>query len=297
MTKLITFLAVFFMVNFSFSQELKATVTVNYNQVAQANTQVFKTLEKQLVEFVNQTQWTQNYQNKAGKIPCSFYINVLEYEANSFKCSLQVQASRPVFNATYTTPLTNFNDKEFNFSYIEYENLFYDPNNFTSNLVSVLGFYANIIIGFEQDSFAPSSGTAAYENALSIMNVAQSSGFAGWNSNENNFNNRYYLITDLLSNTYKPFRETLYMYHINGLDLMADAPQKGKSNLILAIQTLSELQNVRPNSYLNRIFFDAKADEIVSIFSGGPKVSIVELLGTLQNISPSNSSKWAKVKY
>lgn len=297
MTKLITFLAVFFMVNFSFSQELKATVTVNYNQVAQANTQVFKTLEKQLVEFVNQTQWTQNYQNKAGKIPCSFYINVLEYEANSFKCSLQVQASRPVFNATYTTPLTNFNDKEFNFSYIEYENLFYDPNNFTSNLVSVLGFYANIIIGFEQDSFALSSGTAAYENALSIMNVAQSSGFAGWNSNENNFNNRYYLITDLLSNTYKPFRDTLYMYHISGLDLMADAPQKGKLNLILAIQTLSELQNVRPNSYLNRIFFDAKADEIVSVFSGGPKVSIVELLGTLQNISPSNSSKWAKIKY
>jgi hypothetical protein len=59
---------------------------------------------------------------------------------------------------------------------------------------------------------------------------------------------------------------------------------------------LSEIQKTRPNALLTRTFFDAKTDEIVSIFSGGPKVDIVPLLETLNRISPLNSQKWNKIR-
>ncbi|WP_395054552.1 DUF4835 family protein, partial [Flavobacterium sp.] len=56
------------------------------------------------------------------------------------------------------------------------------------------------------------------------------------------------------------------------------------------------LNAVRPNSYLSRLFFDAKADEIVSIFSGGPSVEIKDLVDSLNKISINNTLKWSKIK-
>jgi len=47
---------------------------------------------------------------------------------------------------------------------------------------------------------------------------------------------------------------------------------------------------------LLRRFFDAKADEIVSIFSDGEEISNQQrLVETLRKISPNNNSKWRKI--
>jgi hypothetical protein len=85
-------------------------------------------------------------------------------------------------------------------------------------------------------------------------------------------------------------------YHFKGLDRMSDDLKGGKEELKNAIIALSKIYAIRPNAYLLRIFFDAKADEIVSIFSGGPSIPISDLVDTLNRISPTNSSKWSKIK-
>ena len=77
---------------------------------------------------------------------------------------------------------------------------------------------------------------------------------------------------------------------------MSEDIQKGKGNVIEAIKTLSDIHKVRPNSFLMRTFFDAKTDEIVSIFSGGPRVDIVPLNEILNRISPLNSVNWNKIR-
>jgi uncharacterized protein YodC (DUF2158 family) len=46
-----------------------------------------------------------------------------------------------------------------------------------------------------------------------------------------------------------------------------------------------------------RVFFDAKVDEIVSIFSGGPKMNVADLINTLNQVSPINAAKWATIKF
>ncbi|WP_353169678.1 DUF4835 family protein [Flavobacterium sp.] len=285
------FLSVFF----ANSQELKAIVSINTDQVTSVNPQIFKNLEKQVFDFLNNTKFSEKGVKQNEKINCSFFFIVTKFESNNFEASLQVNSSRPVYNSTFTTPILNINDKDFSFKYIEFENLIYDQNAFTSNLVSVLSFYANIIIASDADTFSDKGGTDSYETALNITNVAQSSGFSGWVQTGKK-TTRFNLISDLMSNTFDPYRETLYQYHINGLDKMADDLKLGKLGVANALDTLLKLHKVRPNSLLARTFFDVKTDELVDIFNGGPGIDTVKVRENLATISPLNSSKWNKIR-
>ncbi|MBE99586.1 DUF4835 family protein [Flavobacterium coralii] len=277
------------------AQELNCTVTVNADRVTDANTQIFRTLETSLNEFMNSTRWTSRNFSRNERIDCSIYINVSAYDSNSFSATMQVQSSRPVYNSTYQSPILNFNDKDISFRYLENETLQYNPNAFTSNLIALMAYYANIIIGMDADTFELNSGTPYYQAAQNMVGLAQGSGYRGWGQQDGN-QNRFFLITDLLSNTFSPFRQALYDYHRQALDVMSENPKAGKEKALDAIKTLAEVNKVRPNAFLTRIFFDAKSDEIVSIFSDGPMVTITGLVDTLNRISPLNSSKWSNIK-
>ena len=289
-------LFVFICFQTTFSQELNASVSINYDRMTDVNPQIFKNLEKQIKEFLNTTKWTTREYSQNEKITCNFFINISAYNSNNFESTLQVQSSRPIFNSTYESPILNLNDKNFAFKYVEFEQLIYDQNSFNSNLTSVLAFYTNIIIGLDMDSFKEFQGTKYLEIASNIVNVSQSSGYKGWSQAEGGNSNRYFLISDLLSNTFNPFRSSIYHFHSSGLDFMAEDLKKGKEGVASAIETVSKIQKVRPNALLTRTFFDAKTDEIVSIFSGGPIMDNANLLETLNRISPLNSVKWNKIK-
>ena len=276
-------------------QELNCTVKVNYSMVTDANTQVFRTLETSLNDFMNNTRFGSKDFERNERIDCAFVINITGYDSNNFSGTLQVQSSRPVYNSTYLSPIFNFNDKNFSFVYNEFQNLVYNPNTYDNNLVSVMSFYANMIVGMDADSFSPEGGTSYYENAQNITSAAQQSGNKGWSQQDGN-QNRFFLINDILSNTFVDYRQALYDYHFTALDIMSENPKEGKEKVIAAINTLAEVNKARPNAFLTRVFFDAKSDELVSIFSGGPMVSITKLVDTLNRISPMNSAKWSNIK-
>ncbi|WP_339889022.1 DUF4835 family protein [uncultured Flavobacterium sp.] len=296
MKKLTFIVAFLFLVYNANAQELKATVTINYDRVTNVNTQIFKTLQTQMTEFLNNTKFTNQEYEQNEKIECSFFLNIASYDSNNFGATLQLQSSRPIFNSSYTSPIVNFNDNDVNFRYIEYENFIYDPNSYTSNLISILAYYSNVVIGLDKDSFEEMGGTKQLEIASGIMNLAQSSGYGGWSQSDAKYNNRYYIISDILSSTYSPYREALYEYHLKGLDFMAEDQKAAKEKILEAIKTISQINKVRPNALLTRTFFDAKSDEIVSVFSGGPAMPNNELLEILNKISPLNSSKWNKIR-
>jgi hypothetical protein len=295
MFKYIVALLVFFTAQVN-AQELNCTVKINYERITDANPQVFQTLERSLTDFINNTRWGNRSFERSERIQCAMFINVSAYNSNEFTATLQVQSSRPIFNSTYASPVFNFNDKDFSFRYTEFENLLYNPNNFDSNLIAVIAYYSNIIIGIDADTYALNGGTSYYEAALSMANLAAPSGYKGWSQQEGGNQNRYFLINDILSPTYASFREALYQYHIGALDRMADNQKEGKEKAIAAINTLAQVSKVRPNAFVTRIFFDAKSDEVVQIFSGGPMVTMTDLVATLNRISPMNSSKWSRIK-
>lgn len=293
MIRIITFLLLL-TVGFAHSQELICTVTVNTQKLTNANQQVFKTLETSLNEFVNKTSWTNQVVKQNEKINCSIYITLSSNESDQFSGTIQVQSSRLIFDSTYSSPIFNYNDKDFNFRYTEFENLIFNPTAFESNLVSVISFYCYIILGIDADSFTAMAGDSYFETAQNIANIAQQSGNKGW-SQSDGMQNRYFLIRDLVSPTFSDVRQSTFMYH-SGLDIMSTDLKVAKEKVKTSLLNLGKLNSVKPNAFLTRIFFDAKSDEIASIFSGGPSIGITDLADVLNRTSPLNSSKWATLK-
>ena len=277
------------------SQELNAQFVVNADLVNQTNQQIFQTLERSLNEFVNSQSWSDQDFFPQEKITCSFVLNLTNYNASKFEGTLQIQSQRTIFDSNYDSPILNFLDKDISFTYQEFQPLFYSPASYESNLVSLISFYAYIILGINADSLQFKAGDPFFEQAQRIVNLSQQSGAIGWKQNDSN-RNRFWLIDTIRSNTFREYRETLYIYHREGLDSMTKAPAKGKNNIINAILALEDLYDRRPNAMLLQMFFDAKADEIVNLFSDGPKVDFGRTLKMLKKIAPFYQPQWKQIK-
>ncbi len=279
------------------SQELNCTVTVNSDQVNQTNQQIFQTLERSLNDFVNKTKWTNRIYRENEKVNCRMFITVTQFENNSFAANIQIQSSRPVYNASYESPIFNYKDNDFNFSYIEFQPLVYNENVFESNLIAVIAYYAYVILGLDADTFSLEGGTELFKTAQQVVTQAQGTSFAGWNQSATSNRTRFVLIDNLLSNTFREYRIAMYNYHRKGLDILGDNNSTGKQVISGSMRLFETLIKRRPNAFLIQIFFDAKAEEIQNIFSDGPKVDIVSLKETLNRVAPFYASTWNEIKY
>ena len=277
------------------AQELDAQVIVNSDLVNQTNQQIFKTLEQSLNEFINTQVWTNQELLNQEKITCSFVLNLSNYNNDQFEATLQVQSQRPVFDSNYDTPIMNFLDRDIIFSYQEFQPLFFNKSSFESNLVSLLSFYAYVIIGLDADTFVENGGSSYYEQALQVLNLAQVTSRKGWKPSDGT-RNRFWLIDNLRANTFREYREALYAYHRSGLDQMTSAPLEGKEAIMKAIIQLEALFLRRPNAFLLQVFFDAKVEEIVNIFKEGPKVDFKKIEIILKKIAPFFGSRWKQIK-
>ncbi|RZP13156.1 MAG: DUF4835 family protein [Flavobacteriales bacterium] len=296
MSKKIVLFFILFTTLASSAQELNCTVTINAEQTGQPNNQIFRTLKTQLTEFINTTSWTdKNYKNQE-KIDCNMSIIINSFDANIFNATIQIQASRPVYQSTYSSPIYNYNDKQFNFSYVEFQPLVFNINSFDSNLVSVIAFHVYTIIGLDSDTFELNGGEPYFSIAKQIVNTAATGGSKGWKSTDGK-QSRYSFNDALVSQVYKEFHSVMYNYHRLGMDKMHNSPKVAKLSISAAINTLKGINDRRPNSYLLRTFFDAKSNEIENIFSDGPAVNITSLVDNLNRIAPTKRANWSKIRY
>ncbi|MBT8210324.1 MAG: DUF4835 family protein [Eudoraea sp.] len=296
MRKLFPFLALFFAITVS-AQELNCTITVNSDQVSQTNQQIFQTLERSLNDFMNKSKWTNRIYRENERVNCRMFITVTQFENNFFEANIQIQSSRPVFNTSYETPIFNYKDNDFNFSYIEFQPLVFNENIFESNLIGVMAYYAYIILGLDADTFTLEGGTEFYKKAQQIVTQAQGSNFAGWSQSATSNRTRFVLVDNLLSNTFREYRIAMYNYHRKGLDILGDNNSTGKQVISGSMRLFETLIKRRPNAFLIQTFFDAKAEEIRNIFSDGPKVDVVSLKETLNRVAPFYASTWNEIKY
>lgn len=293
-------LIVLFVLFFSFlgvnSQELNSLVTINFNQVQGSNVQVFKTLEKSLGEFINQTKWTNKEVAIEERINCAFTIIIESRDNNQFTASLQVQSTRPVFNSTYETPILNIRDNDFDFRYNEFDPLIYNENSFDSNLVSTIVFYVNVILGVDGDTFKLNGGQTYLKEAENVMLQAQQSGAAAW-QNTVGKQNRFLLIDNLLSQNLTAYRKILYDYHRKGMDVFSSNKNGAKQAVENAVISLDKIYNKTVGNYLVRLFFDAKSDEIVNIYSDETSTrNKTKLLEVVKRLSSTNNAKWKDIK-
>jgi len=296
MRKIVSILIIVFAINNLVSQELNCLVNVNYQQISGSNVQIFKTLEKSLTEFINQTKWTNRVVQNEEKVDCAMNIIITERDNNTFKSTLQIQSTRPVYGSSYSSPVLNLKDNDFSFKYNEFDPLFYNKNSFDSNLISTIVFYVYTILGVDADTFSKNGGDYELKEAQNVMLQAQQSGIGSW-QNVVGKQNRFLLIDNLLSSKLKIYRNVMYDYHIKGLDNFANNKEFAKQTIEDSVLKMQNLYNKTVGNYLIRLFFDAKADEIVNVYSDGPRTRNVQRLTTaLRKISPNNNSKWRNIE-
>ncbi|MBP3827628.1 MAG: DUF4835 family protein [Prevotella sp.] len=281
------------------AQELQARVTINHNQIQGTDKSVFDDLQKNLEQFINDTQWTSLQFQKNERIVCNFNITVSKYDqaSNLFTCSALIQANRPVYNASYTTTLYNNRDADFNFEYAQFDQLNFNEEQIDNQLVALIAYYAYLIIGLDLDSFAPMGGEDVLQRCLYLTNNAQNLNFTGWKAFDNS-RNRFAIINDYLEGSMKPFRQLQYDYYRLGLDEMANNAERGRVNISAALENdLKKCHEDRPLSMLPQIWTDYKRDELANIYKGkGTQKEKETVYEILFSINASQNNAWEKIK-
>lgn len=282
----------------SIAQELNAKVSVNHQQVSNTKTEVMDALQEKVQAYLNDHQWTSLKFKNIEKIDCNFSITVNTWSEtdNSFKCSMTLVCSRPVYGSNYTTTCYSVKDTEFNFSFQTTDQLEWNPDNVDNNLTAMLSYYAYMIIGYDMDSFSPLGGTQFFQTAEKIVNDSQSLGYDGWASFKDP-KNRFGLLNDYLDNNMESYRQMIYKYHREGMDKFVENADSARMAINEAIMLLDECKNSRPMSQLPQLFSEYKKDEIINIFNGKGKTEEKEnIYNVLFDINPSQSEDWEKIK-
>lgn len=280
-------------------QELKCNVQIVSQQIQGTNKQVFETLQGAIDEFMNNHVWTNNVFGIEERIECNLYFNITEQiSADEFSGTLQIQARRPVYNTNYNTTMLNFMDNDIHFNYIEFEPLEFDVNTYLSELTSLLGFYAYVILALDYDSFSFEGGTPYWEAAEKIVSNAQNSSMSGWKPYDNtSHKNRYWLVKDFIDEDYSPCREFIYRYHRHGLDVMDSKVVDGRAEIASNLELLQEVYRQKPDPFMQPlvIIFDAKADEIVNAFSESYQEEKNRAYEILVEINQTNKKKYQAI--
>lgn len=279
-----------------YSQELNCQVQVNASQIQGSNTRVYESMESDIRDFVNSKKWTNDDYKQDERIKCSMLITINSTDGNTrYEGTIQVTSSRPIFNSDYESPILNINDQNFDFQYVENTPLLFSPDQFRSNLTSVLAFYAYVIIAYDYDTFSFKGGDQFFNVAQQIVTSAQNTAFSGWRAIDSD-RNRYWLIDNILSGGFVPLREAYYMYHRLGLDSMYDNVIQGRTQITNSLKLIEKVHQAKPLAYATQVFFQAKASEIVNIYSQAAPQERTAAYTILQKVDPGNLSKYNALK-
>lgn len=277
------------------SQELNCKVEVNSDKVQNVSSEVFKTLESSISEYINTNRWGNSQFMANEKIECRMFFTISSYNDNVMSGDLQVQSIRPVYNSSYTTTLFNFKDSKIEFTYQENEPLVFSENTMESNLTAILNFYAYMILALDFDSFAPNGGDYYYDKAANVVQMAQSSVEKGWKAFEDT-KNRSAVLSAYTDKSTSALRNILYRYHRNGLDEMALSVDKGRAVITQTLETLKGVYDVAPMSVGLSIFKDAKLDELVNIYSKANMTEKQKVYELLYPLYPTENDRLQKIK-
>ncbi len=285
------------------AQEIRANVSVVAQQIQGVDKKIFTTLQNSIRDFLNNRHWAADAFTPAERIECNFLLNITGTSGNdSYKGTLTIQATRPVFNSSYVTSLLNIQDPNVVFRYVEFQQLEFSDNRvvgndpLASNLTAILAYYVNIILGLDYDSFSPRGGDLYFKKALNIVNNApDGKEISGWKAFEGN-RNRYWLQDNLLNAKFLQFHDVMYQYHRQGLDLMYDDVMKGRAAILNCLNMLYSIHQDIPNSMLMQTFFLSKGQELLKIFSRATPQEKSRAAELLSQMDVPNAQKYQQMK-
>lgn len=293
---------ILFVIGFSSlnAQELNARVTINTSRVGSTvDKKVFNTLQKAIIDFMNNRRWTTDAFSTDEKIDCNILLNLeATSDANVYKATLTVQSARPVFNSSYISPIINFQDDNVSFKYVEFQQLEFNESRVTgtdpqaSNLTAILAFYADLILGIDYDSYSLKGGDPYFQRAQNIINNApEGTNIVGWKAFDG-VRSRYWIIENLLNSRYNIMHDAYYNYYRTGLDQMYDNEAGARTQILNVLSLLNNYNIENPNTMVLQFFFQGKSQELVQIFSKATPQDKLRAVELLQKLDISNANKY-----
>ena len=256
---------------------------------------VVEDIEKELSDFLNQNKWTKESFELPERIVCNFVVTVKENPApNQYRAHAQLLSVRPIYGTDYQSVLLNYVDEGFRFSYVPGQPLQASPDFFSSNLESMLIFYAYLFIGLDFDSFAPLGGTGYFEKAQQVMTIAQQTNDDNWTS-FGSARNRYWLVENLLRKNLEPFRTACYAYHRAALDTFLEDPKKARERVFSELENLEKTLKRSRNSIITTVFLDTKYQEIINLFSEGDSALRQKTYELMSRIDPGRTESYKEI--
>ena len=282
------------------AQELLAEVRVSTENVTISDPTLVTQMQNDIRTFLNSRAWTTQTYRPEERIRLKIFIGITAIPQNgTYNATMRLISTRPVYGTGYDTNVISMVDRNFNFNYSPQTPLDFSPNSFVSNLSSLLGYYAYLVIGLDHDTFARLGGTPYYELARNVVNYSANQtqtnevdeGWRGTGSRE-----RHFLLDNLTDPQLEAFRTGLYGYYRQGMDLFIEKPDEARASVMASLSGIQKAAITRPSTLFARAFFDAKAEEIANIFRTSQDQQLKQQLVTmLTEVDPTNSAKYQTV--
>ncbi len=274
------------------SQELNCEVQIQAPQVSNVDPTRFEIIQEAVRDFMNSRKWTNDTFELEERIQCNVLITINSAPSQTnFNATIQIQSSRPVYNTDYNTPVFSVNDGDFSFNFVDNAMIQFSPDQHRDNLSSVLAYYAYMVIAADYDTMSLEGGTEYYLKAQTIVANAQNAGESGWRASEGQ-RNRYWLVENILSQTFNPLRKCSYYYHRHGFDKIFEDLEEARKTISDALIEIRNIHRIRPSSYNVQLFFVAKSQEIIQMFEPAPTPEKQRILPVLKELDPGNISKY-----
>jgi Domain of unknown function (DUF4835) len=282
------------------AQELNCQVTINSDQlIAQQKTDFSYAgqLQSVISEFMNSRRWSNDQFTASERINCSISINLVKsLTQGAFEATAQIVVTRPVYGTNYESTVFNYVDRSFSFFYLPTTPVFFRENQFSDDLTSMLAFYANLILAVDYDTFGKRGGNLFVQRAFNIATLADGAPTSniGWKTSGDR-RNRYWLVENMQNQQLTPFRDAMYTYHRQGLDIFGANPVQMRKQTLDLLSSIRVISQQLQYSVLINTFFDAKSQELYNILYEGTPAERKRAFELLSFLDPSKTELYRKL--
>lgn len=289
---LITTITNFFLAfGVSYSQEIKANVTVNTDLLSIEAKQYVSTLKYDLENYINNQKFTdENWEGEP--IPVDINIYFTAGGNNRYAAKMAIVSRRYVDNPEndlqMTVPTLMITETNWKFEYSFGANLTYNPTRF-DNFTSVIDYYMLLVIGFDKDTYEELGGNSTFEKARNILLLGASQQAEGFETYvEPGSFTKYNIISELVNPRYYPFRRLIFSFYVDGIDKLAYNKEEGMKNIVKVIEEMSKFkqEKIVEASVLIQLFFDTHNQTLATLFNG---YKDKEFFKNLMYLDPKNS--------
>lgn len=256
------------------SQDFSATVIVNFEALPSEARDRLKDFKMQVEDYLNRNKFAEDLVKEECRILITLQFNFRgtngfdNYDAQLLVSGQwMLEDTADIIPPTYITMFRYLDDK-CSFTYNRAMPFIKNDVRFDSFL-SLIDYYAYIILGYNEDSYIPRGGNKYYQKAVDICNKPMTDR-KGWTEASAGKPSRSELVQELLNSRYDDFRIGYYEYQNKGVDEIFLTPGNKKQAFDAALKALEKIAAVKKKevkAYNIDYFFESKAREIAQLFS------------------------------